>query len=95
MFFTHIIAMAMCFPDMLECPCFSPASLEGVLAFGQEAVSCLVPDDLWRHLGNVGVEAKEPHPSLGQPEHQLEVMLKKRCARDEIGLACLVLYSRL
>ncbi len=35
-------------------------------------------EELWRHLGNVGVEQKMPHPTLGQPEHLLDMMLKKK-----------------
>ncbi|KAK9918094.1 hypothetical protein WJX75_001231 [Coccomyxa subellipsoidea] len=72
-------------PEALRSAFVTPASADAAPAFSLLVLSLInlaggsiSEDDLWRHLGNVGVEAKEPHPSLGQPEHQLEVMLKKR-----------------
>ncbi|EIE19686.1 MAGE protein [Coccomyxa subellipsoidea C-169] len=56
----------------------TPAFVLLVLSLINLAGGAISEDDLWRHLENVGVEAKVPHPSLGQPEHQLELMLKKR-----------------
>ncbi|CAL8471342.1 g10884 [Coccomyxa elongata] len=72
-------------PEAMRTAFVMPASPEPAPAFELLVMSIITlaggsisEEELWRHLDNVGVEQKVPHPTLGQPEHLLDMMLKKK-----------------